>query len=255
MLLLSTKDWKHEDEVKITIVIPTYNEAKNIPKLISALFSLQLTDMNIIVVDDNSPDGTGQISEDLDQEYGGRIRVLHRPGKMGIGSAYIQGFCLAIENGAEAIGQMDADFSHPPDKVVELAEALDNCDFAIGSRYVPEGSLDENWPLWRKGLSSFGNFYARTILNLPLRDVTGGFRLWRCQTLESMPLERIRSNGYVFQVEMAYVAHKLGFSFQEVPIYFTERRWGQSKMSIKIQIEAAIGVWLMLGMYTDLSSN
>lgn len=240
--------------MKITIVIPTYNEAENLPKLISALFELQMSDLNVLVVDDNSPDGTGQIAEDLGVKYEGRVKVMHRAGKLGLGTAYIQGFQRAIEDGAEAIGQMDADFSHPPEKVLELAETIQSCDMVLGSRYVPGGKLDEQWPFWRKALSGFGNFYARTILGMSLRDVTGGFRLWRRETLLGMPLERVRSNGYVFQVEMAYVASKLGYKFKEIPIYFADRRWGESKMSFRIQIEAAVRVWQLAGMYRDLKS-
>ena len=153
---------------------------------------------------------------------------------------------------ADAVGQMDADFSHPPEKLVELVNTLAQCDVAIGSRYVKGGSLDEKWPLWRKGLSSFGNFYARTILSMPLRDCTGGFRLYRREVLSTIPLGRVRSNGYVFQVEMAYLAHRLGFQFKEIPIYFADRRWGQSKMSFRIQLEAAVRVWQLLFAYRDL---
>jgi dolichol-phosphate mannosyltransferase len=238
--------------VKTTIVIPTFNEAKNLPVLLEKVFALPLPDLSILVVDDNSPDGTGDIAEDLGKKYNGRVQVLHRAGKLGLGTAYIQGFQKAIQNGADAVGQMDADFSHPPEKIVELVKTLESCDMALGSRYVPGGKLDERWPFWRKALSGFGNFYARTILNLKLRDVTGGFRLWKSATLNAMPLDRIRSNGYIFQVEMAYVATKLGFHFKEVPIYFADRRWGQSKMSMRIQFEAAIRVWQLPGMYRDL---
>lgn len=238
--------------MKTTIVIPTYNEAENVPKLVAELFALPLPELSLLIVDDNSPDGTGQIAEELGQQHQGRVQVMHRAGKLGLGTAYIQGFGRAMEQGAEAIGQMDADFSHPIHKIPELLAALESCDMALGSRYVPGGSLDENWPLWRKTLSGFGNFYARTILGMPLRDVTGGFRLWRRNTLERMPLQRIRSNGYVFQVEMAYVAHLLGFTFKEIPIYFADRRWGQSKMNFRIQLEAAVRVWQLAGMYRDL---
>lgn len=238
--------------MKITIVIPTYNEAENLPKLVSALFSLPLPELNVLVVDDNSPDGTGQIAEELGRQNQGRVQVLHRVGKLGLGTAYIEGFTRLIEQGVEVIGQMDADFSHPPEKVVELAAALEDAEVALGSRYVPGGSLDERWPLWRKGLSSWGNFYARSILGLPLKDVTGGFRLWRREALAGMPLSNIRSNGYIFQVEMAYVAHRLGHRFKEVPIYFADRRWGQSKMSLRIQLEAAVRVWQLPGMYRGL---
>jgi len=238
--------------LKITIIIPTYNEAENLPRLIEALFALPLDDLNVLVVDDNSADGTGRIADELALVHPGRISVMHRAGKLGLGSAYIQGFLKLLAGDSDAIGQMDADFSHQPRKVAKLATALQDCDMALGSRYVAGGSLDEDWPFWRKWLSGFGNLYARAILRLPIRDITGGFRLWRRETLAAMPLDQVRSNGYIFQVEMAYIAHKLGFSFKEVPIYFAERRWGQSKMSFKIQIEAALRVWALPGLYRGL---
>jgi dolichol-phosphate mannosyltransferase len=241
--------------LKITFVVPTYNEAENIPNLVAAVMALPLENLNLLVVDDNSPDGTGQIAEDLSRQYQGRVQVMHRAGKQGLGTAYIQGFQRCILDGSEAVGQMDADFSHPIDKIIPMAQAVEKCDIAMGSRYIPGGSVDENWPLWRKGLSAWGNFYARTILGLPMRDVTGGFRLWRSTTLENMPLDRIRSNGYVFQVEMAYVAHLLGYRSLEVPIYFADRRWGQSKMSFKIQMEAAVRVWQLPGIYRNLKES
>ena len=238
--------------MKITLVIPTYNEAENLPKLLKALFELPLEDLNVLIIDDNSRDGTGEIADDLKKVYKGRLDVMHRAGKLGLGSAYIQGFTQLLQGDSDAIGQMDADFSHEPAKVVELAKALEKSDIALGSRYIPGGSLDEDWPLWRKWLSTFGNFYARSILRLPIRDITGGFRIWRRETLAAMPLERVRSNGYIFQVEMAYVASKLGFQFKEVPIYFAERQFGQSKMSLRIQIEAALRVWALQRLYRDL---
>ena len=238
--------------MKITLVIPTYNEAENLPNLLQALFALPLKDLNVLVIDDNSNDGTGQIAEDLKNTYQNKLDVMHRAGKLGLGSAYIQGFTQLLAGDSDVIGQMDADFSHEPAKVVELAEALEDCDAAIGSRYVPGGALDKDWPVWRKWLSTFGNAYARTILGLPIRDTTGGFRLWKRETLAAMPLERVRSNGYIFQVEMAYMATRLGFRFKEIPIYFAERQFGQSKMSLKIQIEAALRVWALRGLYRDL---
>ncbi len=238
--------------MKTTIVIPTYNESENLPILVERIFSLPVPDLTILVVDDNSPDGTGNLAEELGKQYNGRVQVLHRAGKQGLGTAYIQGFQLAMKNGADAVGQMDADFSHQPEKITELLQTLETCDMVLGSRYVPGGKLDERWPFWRKALSGFGNFYARTILGLKLKDVTGGFRIWKSNTLKSMPLDRIRSNGYIFQVEMAYVANRLGFKFKEVPIYFADRRFGQSKMSFRIQIEAAIRVWQLMWMYRDL---
>jgi dolichol-phosphate mannosyltransferase len=238
--------------VNLTVVIPTFNEAENLPRLVSVLFDLPLPELKVLIVDDNSPDGTGQLAEELSAEHPARLGVLHRPGKLGLGTAYISGFTRALDEGAEAIAQMDADFSHPPGKLVELLEVLQHYDVAMGSRYVPGGAVDERWPLWRKGLSAFGNLYARVILGLPVRDATGGFRMWRRETLRGMPLERVRSNGYAFQVEMAYIAFRLGYTFAELPIYFADRRWGQSKMSFRIQSEAAIRVWQMRLEYRSL---
>ncbi len=238
--------------MQLTVIVPTYNEAENIPRLVSILFELPIPDLRLLVVDDNSPDGTGQLVKDLAAEYPGRISVHERAGKMGLGTAYLEGFKVAFAAGAEAVAQMDADFSHPIDKLVELLATVQDYDFAIGSRYVEGGKLDERWPLWRRWLSSFGNTYARTILSLPIQDVTGGFRVWRRETLAAMPLDRVRSNGYVFQVEMAYLACKLGFRGHEIPIYFADRRWGVSKMSLSIQAEAAMRVWNVLYSYRDL---
>jgi dolichol-phosphate mannosyltransferase len=237
---------------KFTLVIPTYNEAENLPRLFSVLFDLDIPDMEVLVVDDNSPDGTGAKAETLSREYDCRISVLHRPGKLGLGTAYIQGFKKALDMGAEAVGQMDADFSHPPEKLVNLLAALETSDIALGSRYVLGGSVDKQWPLWRKGLSAFGNYYARAILRVPVKDVTGGFKIWRGEVISALPLDRVRSNGYAFQVEMAYLAHLHGYRFTEIPIYFADRRWGQSKMSFRIQVEAALRVWQMKINYRNI---
>jgi dolichol-phosphate mannosyltransferase len=244
--------WEKEGILKITFIIPTYNEAENLPKLVRALFELPLAGLNLLIIDDASRDGTGEIAESLKKDFPGRLNVLHRAGKLGLGSAYITGFKHLLAENSDAIGQMDADFSHDPNKVTELVDALKTCDVSVGSRYIPGGALDRNWPFWRKWLSGFGNLYARTILSLPIRDTTGGFRLWRRETLTAMPLDRVLSNGYVFQVEMAYVAFRMGFQFNEVPIYFADRQWGQSKMSFRIQLEAALRVWSLPGQYQDL---
>jgi dolichol-phosphate mannosyltransferase len=240
--------------VKITIVLPTYNEAENLPKLVSALFSLPL-DLSLLVVDDNSPDGTGKITEDLSKEHPGRIGILHRAGKLGLRSAYLEGFAKAFETGADVVVQMDADFSHDPVVLVEMARQINSCDVVIGSRYVKGGSLARRWPLWRKALSAFGNTYARTILTFPLHDVTTGYRMWKRQALEGIPLDRIRSSGYVFLVEMAYVAYLMGYKIVEVPIHFKDRRWGKSKMSLRIQLEAAMRIWDVRWHYRDLRMN
>ena len=240
---------------QLYIVIPTFNEAENISNLISRLFDLQLGGLNILVVDDNSPDGTGEIVDDLSKDRPGRISILHRTGKKGLGSAYIEGFQHALDLGADAIVQMDADFSHPPEKILEFTQALIDSDLVIGSRYIPGGSLDEQWPLWRKSLSTFGNIYAKTILRLPINDATGGFRAWRRETLLGLPLDKVRSNGYAFQVEMIYLAFRLGYSIFEVPFYFADRQWGNSKMSFAIQFEAAYRVWQMLFEYRHLKTT
>jgi len=236
---------------KITVVIPTYNEAENLPKLVSALFALPLN-LRVVVVDDDSPDGTGATADELVEKYTGRFEVIHRQGRLGFGTAYLTGFSHAISSDADFIVQMDADFSHDPSVIIEMGEKIKDCDVVVGSRYISGGSLDKDWPMWRKFLSGFGNFYARTILGLSLNDVTGGYRMWRREALTVIPFERIRSNGYIFQVEMAYVSHKLGLRFGQVPIYFAERKYGKSKMSLKIQLEAAIRVWQLRGMYKDL---
>ncbi len=236
--------------MKIIVVVPTYNEAENLPQLVSALFALPL-DLHILIVDDNSPDGTGVIADEL-AKRSPRLGVIHRTGKLGFGSAYLTGFRIALDDGAEAVAQMDADFSHDPVKLVEMASRLQTCDLVIGSRYIEGGAVDEHWPLWRKSLSAFANFYARTILHLSQHDVTAGFRLWRRETLEGMPLQRVRSNGYVFQVEMTYLAACLGYKIEEVPVYFPERQKGKSKMSFAIQAEAALRVWFVWWGYRDL---
>jgi len=237
--------------LRIVIIIPTFNEAENLSKLVSALFALPL-DIKILVVDDNSPDGTGRIADDLHAADPERVSVIHRAGKLGLSSAYLQAFRTLLEGSADAIGQMDADLSHDPHALLEMVKHIETCDLVIGSRYIPGGSTDVHWPLWRKALSAWGNFYARSILHIPLQDVTGGYRLWRRETLQAMPLERIKSSGYIFIVEMAYLAWCLRFKICEVPIYFSDRRWGKSKMSFKIQAEAATRIWQVLWDYRDL---
>jgi len=231
--------------------LPTYNEAENLPKLVSALLSLPL-DLAILIVDDHSPDGTGRIANELSTQHQGKITVLHRAGKLGLRSAYMEGFQQAFALGADAVVQMDADFSHDPAVLQEMAGRISSHDVVIGSRYIAGGSLDDRWPAWRKALSAFGNFYARTILSSPVRDMTTGFRMWRREALQAMPLDRIRSNGYIFLVEMAYVAYVMGFRIAEVPIHFADRRWGKSKMSFKIQLEAAMRIWDVWWHYRDL---
>ncbi len=237
--------------MRITIILPTYNEAENLPKLVSALFSLPL-DLSVLVVDDNSPDGTGKIADDLARRHPDKFYVLHRTGKLGLRSAYMEGFQKAFELGAGAVVQMDADFSHDPAVLPEMARQIAVNDVVIGSRYVNGGSLDEHWPVWRKALSGFGNFYARTILRSPLHDVTTGYRMWRREALQAMPLDRIRSSGYIFLVEMAYVAYLMGFQNCRSPHPFCGPALGEIKDVLKIQLEAAIRIWDVKYHYRDI---
>jgi dolichol-phosphate mannosyltransferase len=229
--------------VKPIIVIPTYNEAENIPKLVPALFALPVPDLDVLIVDDQSPDGTGQIVDDLIPDYTGRLHVLHRSGLRGLGRAYIAGFQWALDCGADAVVQMDADFSHSPEYIPPFLSSLNQHDVIVGSRYVSGGRLDERWEQGRVLLSAWANFYARSILRMKTRDVTAGFKCWRRSALEAIQLDRVRSNGYVFQVEMAYLCEQLGLRALEVPIYFEDRRIGRSKMSVPVKIEAAWRVW------------
>ncbi len=239
----------------LTVVIPTYNEAENLPALVAELWALPIPEVKIVVVDDASPDGTGEVAEDLVSRRPGQVTVIHREGKLGLGSAYIRGFRGALAQGAQAIGQMDADFSHSPSYLPGFLEQLEQVDAVFGSRYIRGGKLDERWGIGRVLLSWFGNAYARTILGLHVNDATGGYRVWRRETLLGMPLERIRSNGYVFQVEMAFVAQRLGYRLTESPIYFEDRRIGQSKMSLRIQLEAALRVWHVLFSHRHLTPS
>ena len=235
------------------IVIPTYNEAQNIPGLLERLFQLPVEDLHVLIVDDDSPDGTGKIAENAKLDHPGRLEVMHREDKQGLGPAYIAGFKQALDVGADAIVQMDADFSHNPQRVPELLDGLEHNHLVLGSRYVQGGSLDEKWAIWRKGLSYFGNAYARFILGMPIKDLTGGFRAWRRSTLLGIPLDRVKSKGYAFQVELAYITHKRGFGIKEIPIYFADREEGTSKMSWRIQVEAALRVWAIRMEYRSLT--
>jgi dolichol-phosphate mannosyltransferase len=235
--------------MKIVIVIPTYNEAENLPILAERIFANQIPGLSILIVDDNSPDGCGKVADDLHAHYGDLLKVVHRKVKEGLGKAYVQGFQVALDDGADVIGMMDADLSHPPEKLPEMVAALEKADVVVGSRYVKGGSLDENWPFWRKWLSAFANRYSRSILKLPIKDTTGAYRLWRRSALESIPYENTKSSGYVFIIELAYLAALVGCKFVEVPIHFQEREYGVSKMSFKDQLEAALRVWQLRKIY------
>ncbi len=239
--------------LKTIVVIPTYNEKENLPLMIEALFALNLDNLHILVVDDNSPDGTGKVADEFVAKNP-KVNVLHRKEKNGLGQAYVAGFKQALKLDAEYIIQMDCDFSHQPKYIPELLKAIENYDMVLGSRFAKGGSVDETWSFYRKLLTWFANrVYTPTILGIPVRDATGGYRIWRRNTLIGLDLNRIRSNGYVFQVEMAYVTSRLGFRVAEIPIYFPDRELGESKMDIRIQIEAAMRVWQVRQRHHNLT--
>jgi dolichol-phosphate mannosyltransferase len=229
--------------MKATVVVPTYNEAENLPRLATELFGLPLAHLELIVVDDASPDGTGQIAGELAGEYPGQVHLLGRPGKLGLGTAYVAGFRLALEQGADFVLQMDADFQHSPADVPRLLSAMEEHDVAVGSRYAPGGHLAAQWSLRRRLLSWGGNAYTRMVTGLRVQDTTAGFKCFRRRVLETLNLEAIRSNGYAFQIEMALRCQRAGFRVTELPIYFRERTRGEAKMSWRIIWEAAWRVW------------
>jgi len=226
--------------MKIMVVVPTYNERDNIEALIPRALE-QLDGTEILVVDDGSPDGTGEYVDSM-AEADPRVHALHRPSKMGLGSAYVQGFRYALEAGADLIIQMDADFSHDPDVIPELVAKIDHHDVVIGSRYIT-GANVVNWPLRRLFLSYFANVYTHIVTGLPLRDSTGGFKCFRRQVLETIDLGAIRSDGYSFQIEVNFRCWRKGFSILEIPIVFVDRHSGTSKMSRRIVWEAMWLVW------------
>jgi dolichol-phosphate mannosyltransferase len=226
-----------------TVVLPTFNEADNLRAMAEALWALSLPGLHVLVVDDASPDGTGRLADELAAAYPGGLTVIHRAGARGLGRAYLEGFRCALAAGAETIVQMDCDFSHSPNYIPQLIARLDEYDVVVGSRYVADGRLDEKWEQGRVLLSAWANWYARRLLGIRVHDATAGFKAWRRSTLLGIGLERIHSNGYVFQVEMAYVAERLGYRALELPIYFEDRRIGQSKMTIPVKFEAAWRVW------------
>jgi dolichol-phosphate mannosyltransferase len=228
--------------MKVTVVVPTYNEASNLRPMLEALWALPLPGLRVLVVDDGSPDGTGRLADELAARAPGRLDVLHRSGPRGLGLAYVDGFKRALGTDADILVQMDADFSHSPTDVPKLVDALKDADVAIGSRYVPGGSVDSSWGFGRSALSKSANTLARTTLGLKTHDATAGFRAWRRKALEAIDPGRIRSNGYHFQVEMVYISEKLGLRITELPIYFADRQVGHSKMSLKVKLDGVVGL-------------
>ena len=221
------------------LILPTYNEAENIEPMVRAARANLRDGDRILVVDDNSPDGTGGLADELAAELTG-VEVLHRPGKGGLGRAYLAGFHTALEHGAELVLEMDSDFSHDPADLLRLiAAAEDGADLVLGSRYVAGGGVTD-WGLLRRLVSRGGSWYARTILGVGIRDLTGGFKCFRRAVLERLDLEHVHADGYGFQIELTYRAVKAGFRVVEIPIVFRDRRMGQSKMTARIALEA---VW------------
>ena len=226
--------------MKGLIIIPTYNEKENIRDITKAVLELPY-DFNILVVDDNSPDGTGKIADELSTEDP-RISVLHRPGKSGLGPAYIAGFRWGLERDYDLFFEMDADFSHRPSYLHDFMRKIEHADLVLGSRYI-SGVNVINWPLSRLLISYFANRYSMIVTGLAIRDATGGFKCFRREVLEAIDLSRVRSNGYAFQIEMSMKAHAKGFRIKEIPIVFYDRTRGTSKMSFHIAREAMWMVW------------
>jgi dolichol-phosphate mannosyltransferase len=225
---------------KTLIIIPTYNEYENIEKLIREIYAIN-SSLDILVVDDNSPDGTGKHVKKLKDQFG-NLYLIEREGKLGLGTAYVAGFNFALQNGYSIIFEMDADFSHDPKEIPNFLKAIEESDVVIGSRYI-KGVNVVNWPLSRLLLSYFANIYTRLITGLPLCDSTGGYKCFRREVLEAIDLDKIRSGGYSFQIEMNFKAWKKGFKLKEIPIIFIDRAVGKSKMSKKIFREAVWMVW------------
>jgi len=226
--------------MKILIIIPTYNELDNLPRLLPEVLSKE-EGIHILIVDDNSPDGTAAFVEN-EMKSNNRIHLIKRSSKQGLGTAYIAGFKFAIQNGYDFVFEMDADFSHDPKEIPRFLDEIKNSDVVLGSRYI-NGVNVINWPLRRLLLSSFANLYTRVITGMPVHDATGGFKCFRRKVLEAIDLDRVKSNGYAFQIEMSFKAWKKGFKLKEIPIIFVDRVKGKSKMSKKIVREAVTMVW------------
>jgi dolichol-phosphate mannosyltransferase len=225
------------------VIIPTFNERENISPLVASLLS---HGVRVLIVDDQSPDGTGEVADDLARQHPGRVEVLHRTGGRGFGRSYIDGIRRALAEPVELICQMDADFSHDPARLPDLLAAARDADLVIGSRYVAGGAI-VNWPRRRLLLSRFANAYVRAITGVHVRDCTSGYRCWRRDALASLALDRFMSDGYSFLVEMLFVAARQGRRIVEVPITYVERREGESKMSRAVILESAITPWRLIG--------
>jgi dolichol-phosphate mannosyltransferase len=227
----------------VLVIVPTYNERDNLPTLVGEL--LRHPNVRVMVVDDQSPDGTGAVADSIAHAHPGRVDVMHRTSRRGLGRSYIDGIRRALQQPIDLICQMDADFSHDPARLPALIEATRNADVVIGSRYIPGGAI-VNWPRRRLLLSRFANLYVRAITRMRARDCTSGYRCWRRETLAAIPLDQFVSDGYAFLVEMLFAASSRGARVVEVPITYVERRQGQSKMSRAVMLESALTPWLLV---------
>ncbi len=223
------------------IVIPTYNEISNVGRILKRIFALEVQNLEVLIVDDNSPDGTADAVREF-QEKEKRVHLMQRSGKLGLGTAYVEGFRFAIENKFDLIFEMDADLSHNPRDISRILAEIGDYDLVVGSRYI-KGVNVVNWPMSRLILSTFANWYTRKITGMPLKDCTSGFKCFRRRVLESIDLDKIRSDGYSFQIELHFLAWKKEFRIKELPIIFIDRESGSSKMSRKVMFEAAWMVW------------
>ena len=228
---------------KVAVVVPTYNEAENLPLLTERLFSLDISALTLIVVDDGSPDGTGEVALQLAAKYDGRVELVQRHRKEGLGPAYIAGFSHALDAGADYIVQMDADLSHQPEYIPKFVDALEESDVVVGSRYVSGGGVDEHWGVMRRLISSGGNWGIRAVTGVKIKDATGGFKAFRQNVLQSIDFSQIRCAGFGFQAEINHACERMGFVVIEHPIIFIDRTMGKSKMSLGIMVEA---MWKLL---------
>ena len=227
----------------VTVVVPTFNEAENLPELARRIFALDIPNANIIVVDDGSPDGTGEVATELGRQLDGRVELIQRGKKMGLGTAYVAGFSQALAKGADYVLQMDADLSHRPEHIPAFLERLSEADVVVGSRYVPGGGVDESWGFSRRLLSAGGNFGIRAITALQVKDATSGFKAFRGSALRSLDMDEFRCKGFAFQAEVAHACQRRNYQVSEYPIVFADRTKGRSKMSLAIVVEA---VWRLL---------
>ena len=227
-------------ERRVAIVVPTYNEADNLPELSRRLFDLGIGDLRLYVVDDGSPDGTAEVAHALSEGHDGRVHVISRSGKQGLGTAYIAGFRKALDDGSDFVAQMDADLSHPPEQMLAMLERVEQADVVVGSRYTACGRVDPSWSLKRRMLSAFGNHTIRLVTGVGVRDVTSGFKLFRADVLRSLDVSALRCKGFGFQAEVAHQCQVRGYTVVEHPITFIDRIRGKSKMSLHIVVEA---VW------------